>query len=598
MKRIMCLLIVLVLTSCQISAPVDSTVENEPRTVVPAGGSEPTPVATTGVSEPTLAANAEESEPLQFVPVDPDDPSENHIARDLSVEISGSEEIVFDWTTDRCEEEHIPDIAARAFRDAEGMVQLTIGHYVNYRMTGPDLNSVASDCTLLMRSDFDPGPSMFNDSEWLAAPYTEDGMTIYAIVHNEYRGDTHSDARPGQCPSGDRLTCLDTSVTMLVSTDGGDSYHDILEPPNHLVATMPYTFNDQGVPSGLRQPSNIIQGEDGYFYVFTNISDYPPDPSQFPPQWVCAMRTKDLSDPSSWRYWDGEGFTGRFVNPYIETVGSDEPKCAPLEESDLSGSLNESVTFNTALGRYIMVGYSFHPAADSPMWGIYYSLSDDLIHWTQRRLLVEIPGQNAVDNPDTTMHYAYPSLIDPSSPSMNFDTTGDHAYLYVTRYNGEYPLDRDLIRFPVQIVPPVYPIPTPWRFETDGDVEGWLAENQLVSFIAEAGNLWMESTGDDPYIVSPPITVPADEYNRLGIRMEVSAGGSTGGQLFFITDADSEWNEDKSLIFDVIGDGEYHDYVLDMSSVKGWDGVITQMRLDPVWDQERTIQVDIIAFVE
>ena len=80
--------------------------------------------------------------------------------------------------------------------------------------------------------------------------------------------------------------------------------------------------------------------------------------------------------------------------------------------------------------------------------------------------------------------------------------------------------------------------------------------------------------------------------------MNVSAGGGTGGQIFFVTDADSDWDEAKSLVFDVIGDGEYHDYELDMSTVEGWKGVITQLRFDPVWGQGRTIDVDIIAFIE
>ena len=198
-------------------------------------------------------SNSQDPNAIGFTAVGLDDPSGAQSARELSVSVTGLEEIVFDWTEDRCEEEHIPDIATRAFRDAEGSVQLWIGHYVNYRMIGPNLDEVESDCTVLMDSDYDSDPAMFNDSEWLAAPYTEDGETVYAIMHNEYRGDTHSAARPGQCPSGDRLTCLDTSVTMAISTDGGDSFGDILEPPDHMVATMPYTFNDQGVPSGLRQ---------------------------------------------------------------------------------------------------------------------------------------------------------------------------------------------------------------------------------------------------------------------------------------------------------------------------------------------------------
>jgi hypothetical protein len=588
MKRIIYLLLVFLISGCQSNAPV-----------VPGNESGPTTVAPTGEKESTSVVPVDDNEIYQFVPVDENGISDDSVARDVSVEVSGPEEVVFDWTNDRCEDENIPDIAARAFRDAEGQVQLWIGHYYNYRMIGPDLNNVKSDCTAsIMRSDFDPDPSKFNDSEWLAAPYTEDGNTIYGIVHNEYRGDTHNAARPGQCPSGDRLTCLDTSVTEVISTDGGESFHDILDPPNHMVATMPYTFNDQGVPSGLRQPSNIIQDKDGYFYVFTNISDYPTNPTDFPPQWVCVMRTNDLSDPSSWRFWDGEGFSGKFVNPYIETVGPDTPKCAPLEKEDLSGSLNESVTYNTALGRYIMIGYSYHPIAADPTWGYYYSLSDDLVHWTRRKLLLELPGENAVDNSATDTFYAYPSLMDPDSPSMNFQTSDENAYLYVTRFNNGVTLDRDLIRFPVQIAPPVYPVPTSWRFDSDGNVEGWYPQNQLTSFKVLDGNLSMQSTGDDPYMISPPITVPANEYNRLGIRMKISDGDLTGAQLFFVTDADPAWDEAKSLYFNVHSDDEYHDYELDLSTVEGWAGVITKLRLDPVESQGRTIDVDIIAFIE
>jgi hypothetical protein len=245
-----------------------------------------------------------------------------------------------------------------------------------------------------------------------------------------------------------------------------------------------------------------------------------------------------------------------------------------------------------------MFGYSYHPIAADPTWGYYYSLSDDLVHWSRRKLLLELPGENAVANSATDTFYAYPSFMDPDSPSMNFQTSDENAYLYVTRFNNGVTLDRDLIRFPVKITPPVYPVPTSWRFDSDGDMEGWVADNQLTSFTVQNGNLSMESTGDDPFMLSAPVTVPADKYNRLGIRMKVSAGGATGGQLFFVTDADSDWDEAKSLIFDVSIDDEYHDYELDMSMVEGWKGVITQLRLDPVWNQGKNIDIDIIAFIE
>lgn len=575
MKRILLGLVLLLVAGCQPSSPATPTIEP----------------ATQGPSEI-------ETEAPELVPLEPAGPTGAEQGGPASVAVTGDPELVFDWTTDRCEAEHIPDIAARAFLDADGMVQLLIGHYVNYRMIGPDLNTLSSDCGVLMRSDFDPEPAQFNDSEWLAAPYTEDGTTIYALVHNEYRGDTHSAARPGQCPSGDRLTCLDTSVTMAISTDGGDSYQDILAPPNHMVATMPYVFNDEGVPSGLRQPSNIIKDQEGYYYNFTNISDYPENPGDFPPQWTCVMRTDDLSDPASWRYWDGQAFAGEFVNPYLEGSSTGGEKCAPLDLPDLSGSINEAVTFNNELGRYMMVGFSNHPTSGDPHWGYYYSLSDDLIHWTQRELIVELPGTWTVPDLNTDLFFAYPSVIDPDSSSMNFETTDGEAYLYLTRFNVGISLDRDLVRFPIEITPPTYSVPSPWRFDADGEAGGWEPTNQITSFEVQSGSLAMRSTGDDPSMEVGDLAILAAEYDRLGIRMSVSPGQPTTAQLFFGTDTDSALTEEKSIYFDVIVDGEFHDYVLDLSALESWDGVITHLRLDPVWTPGRDIRIDLIAFVE
>jgi hypothetical protein len=87
----------------------------------------------------------------------------------------GAEQVVFDWTTDKCEDEDIPDAPANAFRDAEGNVQLIATHLTGRRMIGPTLDTIARDCDPVLTSDLDPDPSNFNDSEWLIAPYTEDG---------------------------------------------------------------------------------------------------------------------------------------------------------------------------------------------------------------------------------------------------------------------------------------------------------------------------------------------------------------------------------------------------------------------------------------
>src|SRR5574340_221316 len=66
------------------------------------------------------------------------------------LKVTGAEEVVFDWTTDRCEKLNIIDLPARVFRDAEGQTQLILSHFVNYRMVGPDLDHLKTECNLLL----------------------------------------------------------------------------------------------------------------------------------------------------------------------------------------------------------------------------------------------------------------------------------------------------------------------------------------------------------------------------------------------------------------------------------------------------------------
>ena len=580
------LAIALALTACSsgddVAAP--PTTDGAPTTTegtTTTAASTTTPEATTTTTPPPATAP-----PTTAPPAAPDPVVEPRIV------VTGPEEVVFDWTTDQCEPEHIPDIAARAFRDADGTVQLTIGHWNTYRMIGPTLDAVASDCSrILMSSDFDPDPSQFNDSEWMGAPYTFDGETIYAVVHNEYRGDTHTGDRPGQCPSGQRLPCLDTSFTMAVSTDGGDSFDHILPPPNHLVATLPYQYVDDSVPSGLRQPSNIIEGPDGFFYLFGNVSDQPDEQ-----QWVCAMRTDDLADPSSWRYWDGTEFAGVWKNPYVDAVDPDADTCAPLAFSQLGGGINESVVFDEELGLYVMVGAADSPGAGGTDWGFYYSTSPDLITWSARRLLVDLPINPSVDDPDNDTTHAYPAIIDPDSPSLNFSTTDGQMYLYVSRFNfGGNSLDRDLLRFPIEVQDVEITAPD-WTFDTADDLEGWIPEFDVADVVVVDGNLTFRSVGNDPTFLSPSLSLPS-EFSTVRIRMRAEPGpDDAAAEFFFVTDDDAEYDGRKLLIFDLIDDGEFHDYVLDLSSMPDWNGTIVRLRFDPITLEGRTVDVDRIWF--
>ena len=100
----------------------------------------------------------------------------------------------------------------------------------------------------------------------------------------------------------------------------------------------------------------------------------------------------------------------------------------------------------------MLVGNSVGDPAHSKPPGVYYSLSDDLLNWTNADLLMEaeITWVRDCVLPDPIKEF---SLLDPASTSRNFETVGQTAQQFYTWYhmsgcNGT--LDRDMVRIPIQ----------------------------------------------------------------------------------------------------------------------------------------------------
>lgn len=359
------------------------------------------------------------------------------IAAEGPVQVTGPAEVVFDWTTDRCDDRHFADLPVRAFRDADG-INLILPHDVTRRMRGPNFDDLRVECEVLLASTIDQNPDQFANYEWVAATYAQRD-TVHALIHNEYQGNRYLG-----CDTYDYFSCWYNTITYARSDDGGASFSFPLQPPAHLVASIPERYApDEGI-FGAFSPSNIIAHE-GHFYAFIKVQSFP-----FGNQHTCLMRTATLNDPDSWRYFDGFGFDGRFADPYRDDLRAlRATTCTPIALPEIA-QMYEGVTWNTELERFILIGTSSDPTRSPNPYGFYYALSEDLISWTMRVPLLEarLPwratGRQAV--------YLYPTLIDHGSESVNFETSGATAYLYVTRLNfGSGDLDRDLIRMPVTI---------------------------------------------------------------------------------------------------------------------------------------------------
>ncbi len=358
-----------------------------------------------------------------------------------TVRVAGPEQVVFDWSTDACGPLDYPDAPARAFRDVEGRTQLIASHFDNRRMVGPDLDQLTHECDVIMDSGRNADPARFDDREWIHSTYTLDGKTVYALVHEEYQGQQHQ----AGCGPSDYRTCWYNAVTLATSDDAGDTYGQ--GPATGLVASIPYQYEAGAGPVGVFNPSNIVRNpKDGYLYALVHTRPYRAQ------GWgTCVMRTTDLADPSAWRAWSGRSFSVRFIDPYTNTTA--DPKahvCKPVSTRQI-GALYSSVTYNTQLKAFVLVGMVEDEEGGSGNGGFYYSLSQDLVKWSKRRLLMSghIPstGICAEDRP-----IAYPSILDADSAGRNFEFSDGSSYLYFTRFHFDgcsMTSDRDLVRVPI-----------------------------------------------------------------------------------------------------------------------------------------------------
>src|SRR5690606_14503086 len=127
-------------------------------------------------------------------------------------------------------------------------------------------------------------------------------------------------------------------------------------------------------------------------------------------QRTCLMRTSNLADPLAWRYWNGIEFVGEFLNPYVQSISDPSQHiCNPIDPQGIGEGMIESLTYNTVLNRYVLLGLSADTINGREVWGVYYAFSDDLINWTYRKLLKEMPLPWTVTNSNDTF-YLYPAL--------------------------------------------------------------------------------------------------------------------------------------------------------------------------------------------
>ena len=331
----------------------------------------------------------------------------------------------------------VPDAPVRAVKWGGEFISLA-AHYNNLRYYSRDLKTFERrDCKSLIQSRHDGEPSHFGDHEWLVSLYVN-GDLIFGLIHNEYWGGLYDDRCRKRLGKRDPWSsiCLYVNLTGAISSDGREFQR------TGIVAAYPYPFSTDMNRHGVRDPTNIFRNpNDGYVYFLAIVDAYKAQRGG-----MCLFRSKDPFK-GSWFAWDGAGFSVKLESPYRRDELGHAMVCNPV-----SGLNMTTVLYHEQSNSFIALVFEERIKPG----GIFYRTSRDLIHWSSAKFLMEAHDFHhwiKSEGPPIV----YPSLIDPKSKSLNFDTTGNTPYLYFIRSRVErgklLGRDRDIIRRNIKILP-------------------------------------------------------------------------------------------------------------------------------------------------
>jgi hypothetical protein len=132
---------------------------------------------------------------------------------------------------------------------------------------------------------------------------------------------------------------------------------------------------------------------------------------------------------------------------------------------------------------------------------------------------------------------------------------------------------------------------TAWEFNTDGDLEGWTGNGHLAGLEVKGGLLRARSTGHDPLLIVSGLQIEALRLHHLQFRLRADAPGKI--RIFWATSS-AKMSNLANIDLDVAGDGQFHEYDVDLAKNLRWRGLVTQFRFDPAVRAGANFELDYI----
>ena len=137
---------------------------------------------------------------------------------------------------------------------------------------------------------------------------------------------------------------------------------------------------------------------------------------------------------------------------------------------------------------------------------------------------------------------------------------------------------------------------TKWELNS-ARFEGWAPTGDaMLASDAKAGVLTVGSQGADPGVATATAQFLATDYAAIAIRAR-RTGGTGTARLFFATDAEPAFSDDKTVDFDMPDDDAFHDVNIVTEAHPKWTGTITGLRLDPFVNDPGSIELDYVRAI-
>ena len=137
-----------------------------------------------------------------------------------------------------------------------------------------------------------------------------------------------------------------------------------------------------------------------------------------------------------------------------------------------------------------------------------------------------------------------------------------------------------------------------WSWVFANGEQGWSAIMGISGFQTGVGGLSFTSATRDPAIRrSFDIAVPAKQVVRVVVRMKVTDVVPGSACQLFWTNGGAPASEGASMSLPIQTDGQFHDYVFEVSRHQLWNGPIRLLRFDPTNRQDVSVMIESIRLV-